>query len=97
MKHTAINLVKLTFFTKSSCGLCTTAKENVAKALKTYSNGKHEYLEVDIAKPENKKWWDVYCFDVPVLHLEEEGKLEKLMHRFEAEKVLETIEKVEKA
>lgn len=43
-----------------------------------------EYRIVNIDDPANKEWWDKYCFDIPVLHLEDsskEGSLVKIFHR----------------
>lgn len=42
------------------------------------------YRIVDIDEPRNKEWWDNYCFDVPVLHIEDANSesLYKVFHRF---------------
>lgn len=55
---------KVTFFTKASCGLCTTAKKNLALAWDE-AKDKFEYEEIDITVPENSSWYDKYvrfCF-----------------------------------
>lgn len=54
-----------------------------------YSSCKYEVK--DITDPENKEWWDKYCFDIPVLHVENkvsnDNSVGKLFHRFNEEKV----------
>jgi hypothetical protein len=27
------------------------------------------YIETDISRPENKEWFDLYCNDIPVVHI----------------------------
>lgn len=88
---------RLTLFTRAQCGLCDTAKLTLSKFQQRRTV---RYTEVDIMVPENKKWKDVYEFDVPVLHVqsassEEQSKLRKLFHRFseaEVEKVVDEVE-----
>jgi len=41
-----------------------------------------EYEEVNIKLAENKKFHDIYAFDVPVLHINDE---KKLMHKITEE------------
>lgn len=93
---------RLTLFTKSDCGLCDTAKARLAEVQKRRTV---EYSEVDIMKEDNKKWFNMYAFDVPVLHVNrvmytyskpDVVTLEKkLMHRFTVEEVEASIEDAE--
>lgn len=53
-----------------------------------------DYSVVKIDDPKNQEWWDKYCFDVPVLHIENparEGSLIKIFHRLEEKDVLDKI------
>lgn len=93
---------RLTLFTKSDCGLCDTAKTRLAEVQKRRTI---EYSEVDIMKEENKKYFNMYAFDVPVLHVNRVQYTyskpdivtleKKLMHRFTVEEVENLIEEAE--
>lgn len=54
---------------------------------------KLSYCIVDIDDPKNKVWWEKYCFDVPVLHIENTDKtsLLKVFHRLDEKDVTEKI------
>jgi len=55
---------RITFFTRSPCGLCDTAKavvQNVNKARPL------QYHEINVMEPGQEKWRDVYEFDTPVV------------------------------
>lgn len=93
---------QLTLFTRANCGLCDVAKSRVGEVLKRRTV---EYKEVDIMAEEEKKWRDVYEFDVPVLHVERVthtyskpnivSEAKKLMHRFSEQEVEELIDETE--
>lgn len=51
-------------FTRENCGLCTQAKSVLSDVWDTRP---FEFKEVDIVKPEAKRWKDLYDFDVPVV------------------------------
>lgn len=56
---------------------------------------KAEYITVDIDDPKNKEWWEKYCFDIPVLHLEDRTRkdsLLKVFHRLDEKEVIGKIE-----
>ncbi|KAL3231185.1 Uncharacterized protein RNJ44_00824 [Nakaseomyces bracarensis] len=85
--------VKLTFFSKPQCGLCEQAKEIIDDVLEEqdFKEDKVSMEIVNINQLNNKKWWELYCFDIPVLHVEKIGdptSLFKIFHRIE-EDVLE--------
>ncbi|ODV77023.1 uncharacterized protein CANTADRAFT_23860 [Suhomyces tanzawaensis NRRL Y-17324] len=90
-------VTSLTFFTKETCQLCTNAKTILYDTLKDESlNDKSIKLDViDIMKPENSKWFDVYCYDVPVIHIDRpnQKKPVKFMHYFHHDKLLEEFQK----
>lgn len=76
----------MTLFSKNNCGLCDKAKVVMSNVLKDNQDLQRlaEYRIVNIDDPANKEWWDKYCFDIPVLHLEDsskEGSLVKIFHR----------------
>lgn len=93
---------RLTLFTKSDCGLCDTAKTRLAEVQKRRTV---EYNEVDIMKEDNKKWFNMYAFDVPVLHVDRVMHTyskpdiisleKKLMHRFTVEEIEAVVEEAE--
>ncbi|CAR29768.1 hypothetical protein ZYGR_0AD04520 [Zygosaccharomyces rouxii] len=99
--HTASRLlsngtVRATLFSKSKCGLCDNASNVMEKVLK--KRPQVDYSVVKIDDPKNHEWWEKYCFDVPVLHLEtpvREGSLIKVFHRLEEEDVLDKIKGLE--
>lgn len=55
-------------------------------AIKESSDCKIDLKVVDIMKPENSEAFDMYCYDVPVLHIhkDESGKPIKFMHYFDS-------------
>lgn len=78
--------------------MCTNAKEVLKRTLENPSvkNGSIDLEEIDIMKPENSKWFDVYCYDVPVLHIfknEQQQKPIKFMHYFHEDKILPVLTK----
>lgn len=89
--------VKLTLFSKQQCGLCDTAKSVMDQVVQQPKYRSCKYEIVDIMDPDNKEWYDKYCFDVPVLHVQnaetETLNVEKLFHRFDEKKVQDIIEK----
>ncbi|KAA6411023.1 MAG: hypothetical protein FRX48_05334 [Lasallia pustulata] len=64
-----------------------------------------EYKEIDVLKPRQKQWKDLYEFDTPVLHVQRihhtyskpdiATEARKLMHRFTEEEVEALIEEAE--
>jgi len=59
------NLPLLTLYSKpSGCSLCDEAKRQLISL-----KDRVQLEEIDITLPENKKWFDMYCYDIPVLHL----------------------------
>ncbi|KAF2706775.1 hypothetical protein K504DRAFT_459195, partial [Pleomassaria siparia CBS 279.74] len=93
---------RITFFTRTPCSLCDTAK-TVVQNVKTKTP--FEYTEIDVMEPGQEKWKGVYEFDTPVIHVEKLGaqhmdtvkEARKLMHRFNEEDVVKLIEEAERA
>ncbi|QLL33433.1 hypothetical protein HG536_0E03440 [Torulaspora globosa] len=88
--------LKLTLFSKDNCGLCDKAKDVMGKVLKDNQEleRKAVYTIVDIDDPANKDWWEKYCFDIPVLHIEDstrQGSLLKIFHRLDEKDVVDKI------
>ncbi|KAL1840647.1 hypothetical protein VTJ49DRAFT_255 [Mycothermus thermophilus] len=94
---------RITLFTRPNCGLCTQAKSVLSEV---WDRRPFLFQEVDIVKPENKGWRDLYDFDVPVIHVSKvtapaedpklSSKAAKLMHRFTVEEVLAKMDDAEK-
>lgn len=89
--------VSLTFFTKKTCMLCTNARVVLTSTLENNAlKTKEVDLKViDIMEPENSEWFDKYCYDVPVLHVDrpDQKKPVKFMHYFYEDKLVEELTK----
>jgi hypothetical protein len=57
---------RITFFTRSPCGLCDTAKAVVQNVNKTRPL---QYKEINVMEQGQEKWKEVYEFDTPVVSL----------------------------
>ncbi|CAN3364735.1 hypothetical protein DICA4_E20032 [Diutina catenulata] len=93
MLRVSRRLLSLRFFTKDGCKLCSDADTVLSTTLSNF--GKPLPLEkIDIMDPKNQQWFDKYCFDVPVLHVERDGqKPVKFMHYFNEDKITEELKK----
>lgn len=94
----SVNSLKITLFSKKNCSLCDTA-HTVMKNLYMepgYSNNK--FNVIDIEKPENKEWWNKYCFDIPVIHVEvrnDPNTVKKIFHRINEQNLRDLIKSFE--
>lgn len=90
----------LTFFTKDTCMLCTNAKQILHETLQQpeLQDTPIKLKTIDIMKEENAEWFDIYCYDVPVLHVDRPGQQKpvKFMHYFDKKKLMEEFLKTEK-
>ncbi|CCK70999.1 Mgp12p KNAG_0F03370 [Huiozyma naganishii CBS 8797] len=83
-------------FLKPDCHLCENAMEVIDDVLqsKELVNEKIPMSVVNINK--DQRWWKEYCFDIPVLHIEDTStaprKLTKIMHFFKEEELLEALQ-----
>ncbi|KAF9415248.1 hypothetical protein BGZ94_000148 [Podila epigama] len=77
-------LLRLTLFTKSNCGLCTTAKEAL---MRVQSKIPFHLDQVDIYAP-GQEAAQKYMFDVPVVELN--GK-NIMMHRVDESKLADVL------
>lgn len=84
--------VLLKFFTKANCMLCTNANEILQLAISspTVDQINLDLTKIDIMDFKNKQWFDKYCYDVPVLHIElpQDKVLKKHMHYFDKEQLI---------
>ena len=62
----SVNQPVLTLYTKYPCPLCDEAKEVL---MHSPLWGRFILREVDIKLPENKKWFGLYRYEIPVFHL----------------------------
>jgi glutaredoxin len=89
--------INLTFFTKETCKLCSDAKGILHKTLSNdaLKDQNIKLTTIDIMDPKNQKWFDVYCYDVPVLHVnrESQSKPVKFMHYFYEDKLMNEFQK----
>lgn len=77
----------VTFFTKDTCMLCTNAKNILHETLQE-TDGPIHLNTIDIMDPKNSEWYDKYCYDVPVVHIEKNDKdMVKFMHYFYKDKI----------
>lgn len=58
--------LRLTFFTRPNCGLCTEAKEVISTVWKRRP---FEYDEIDVMAAKQAKWKELYEFDTPVVRI----------------------------
>lgn len=75
-------------YTRPNCGLCAQAEYSIEQAAK---QAKFSLKTIDITKPENKESFNLYAFDVPVVHVAptENGEAKKVfMHRLTTEELL---------
>lgn len=88
--------VLLTLYAKDGCSLCDKAKV-VCEEVRSSKDLKNpiSFQYVDITEPLNKDFWEAYCFDVPVLHLDRRSDPEtvKFMHYLDTGKIVEEINK----
>lgn len=79
--------------------LCTNAKEILHQTLQQpeLQDRNIKLHTVDIMKPENAEWFDKYCYDVPVLHVDRTNQTKpvKFMHYFYTDKLTEEFLKTE--
>jgi glutaredoxin len=57
-------VLRLTFFTRPNCGLCTEAKEVMQKV---WERRPFEYTEINVMSSQHAKWKALYEFDTPVV------------------------------
>merc|ERR1719427_1238700 len=63
--YSTVALPTLTLYSKAdNCSLCDDAKKVIFK----YGD-KFNYEEVDITSPGNEVWFDLYKYDIPVVHI----------------------------
>lgn len=89
--------LSLTLFTKETCSLCVKARAILDNTTRHHSMPAHTLTIVDITDPAHSTWFDRYCFDVPVLHVERDKSDEqpvKFMHYFDKEKLLREFTKL---
>lgn len=91
--------VLLKFFTKANCMLCTNANEILQQAISspTVDQINLDLTKIDIMDPKNKEWFDKYCYDVPVLHIElpQDKVLKKHMHYFDKKQLVKDFQELE--
>ncbi|KAF9740899.1 hypothetical protein PMIN06_011174 [Paraphaeosphaeria minitans] len=89
---------RITFFTRSPCSLCNTAKTAVQNVRKERN---FDYEEINVMEPGQERWRDVYEFDTPVIHVDKSSETStssaKLMHRFNETQVKKLLDEVESA
>jgi len=73
---------KLTFFTKPNCSLCVPAKEIIDQVR---TKVEFDLEVVDITQNKNQEWFNLYKYDIPVLHLE---GVEISRHHFNEKEIL---------
>ncbi|KAF2869887.1 hypothetical protein BDV95DRAFT_497671 [Massariosphaeria phaeospora] len=89
---------RITFFTRSPCMLCDTAK-TVIQSVK--EQRPFAYQEINVMEPGHEQWKAAYEFDTPVIHIDKSDAPEtttsalKLMHRFKEGDVMKLMDKAE--
>ncbi|KAI4660278.1 uncharacterized protein J4E78_004979 [Alternaria triticimaculans] len=91
---------RVTFFTRTPCGLCDTAKAVVQSVR---AKRPFDYDEINVMDAGQEKWKSAYEFDTPVIHIDKAEAKEttisslKLMHRFKEEDVTKAMDQVEQS
>ncbi|NOT00120.1 MAG: glutaredoxin family protein [Phycisphaerales bacterium] len=80
---------KVTFFTKDCCPLCESAWFVVERLRGRLP---FDVEKIDITDPGNRRWYAMYCNDIPVIHLN--GR-EVFRHRVSERRLRELIESAE--
>ncbi|KAH7039316.1 thioredoxin-like protein [Linnemannia elongata] len=83
-------LLRLTLFTKTNCGLCTTAKEALTRV---QSKIPFQLDQIDIYAP-GQEAAQKYMFDVPVVELN--GRV-AMMHRIDEPKLIDILHNAQKS
>ncbi|KAJ4296529.1 hypothetical protein N0V90_006574 [Kalmusia sp. IMI 367209] len=88
---------RITFFTRSPCSLCDTAKAVVQNVKKERD---FIYQEINVMEAGHETWKGVYEFDTPVIHVDNANTVTttsspKLMHRFEEDQVKKLLDEAE--
>lgn len=88
--------VLLKFFTKKRCMLCTNANEVLKQAISSpeVDEVDLEFTKIDIMDPKNERWFEKYCYDVPVLHIEKDQTVKKHMHYFDKSDLISDIREI---
>lgn len=55
---------RITLFTRANCGLCDNAKQVLSNV---WDRRPFEYDEIDVMRPDQEKWKNLYEFDTPVV------------------------------
>ena len=55
---------RITLFTRPNCSLCTNAKDVLSTV---WDKRPFTYKEIEVMKPDEKSWRDIYEFDTPVV------------------------------
>ncbi|VEU24012.1 DEKNAAC105087 [Brettanomyces naardenensis] len=72
--------------------LCYEAKTVLNKALRDVPKDKYDLEFIDIEEPANQKWFEMYRYDVPVLHVAREGYNKVVfMHHFDLDELSEEL------
>ncbi|KAF1968387.1 glutaredoxin 2 [Bimuria novae-zelandiae CBS 107.79] len=91
---------RITFFTRSPCSLCDTAKAVVQNVKKERN---FTYEEINVMEPGQEGWKTVYEFDTPVIHIDPttsnptSTSSPKLMHRFDETQVKKLLDEAKSA
>ncbi|KAL1792200.1 hypothetical protein ACET3X_009951 [Alternaria dauci] len=89
---------RITFFTRTPCGLCDTAKAVVQNVR---AQRPFEYEEINVMESGHEKWKSLYEFDTPVIHIDKaeakgtSASSLKLMHRFKEDAVTRVMDQAE--
>lgn len=70
--------------------LCYKAKETLKNALNEVKVP-YSVQYIDIEKNENADWFDLYCYDIPVIHVEHHDKTIRFKHKLFKDKVIESL------
>ncbi|KAG9186727.1 hypothetical protein G6011_09835 [Alternaria panax] len=91
---------RITFFTRTPCGLCDSAKAVVQNVR---AKRPFEYEEINVMDSGQETWKSLYEFDTPVIHIDKAEARDttasalKLMHRFKEDEVMQKMDEAEQS
>eukprot|EP00808_Paulinella_micropora_P029545 g54566.t1 len=69
--------LRVILFTKPGCSLCVPVWQLIQRVTTAWNTGsaaenklRAQIYQVDISVKQNKKWWDEYKWDIPVVHVD---------------------------
>ena len=83
--HSKINIPIVRLYTKDNCSLCIPVKQLISEVKQEYN---FQYIEVDITDKNNKKAYNLYKYDIPVISVND---IEIARHSLSKEQLINSL------